>query len=159
MDGGINMYCKECGEKYGNEKAVICVKCGTSKGQGNSFCPECGVEVKNKDAEVCLSCGVRLKGAMNNITSQIKNAANKGSSSCTNNNKLVAGLLALFLGGLGIHRFYLGYKEIGFIQLGIFALAFFIFAPIIWGCWIWAIIDAVKIFSGKLNNASGMELV
>lgn len=27
------MYCKECGEKMTNEKSVICVKCGTSKGQ------------------------------------------------------------------------------------------------------------------------------
>jgi TM2 domain-containing membrane protein YozV/cold shock CspA family protein len=34
-------------------------------------------------------------------------------------NKLVAGLLALFLGSFGIHKFYLGYKTSGFIMLGV----------------------------------------
>lgn len=31
--------------------------------------------------------------------------------------KLVAGLLAIFLGGLGIHKFYLGYSKEGLIML------------------------------------------
>ena len=32
-------------------------------------------------------------------------------------NPIVAGLLALFLGGLGVHKFYLGYKNEGIILL------------------------------------------
>ena len=113
------MYCRQCGEELNNPKAVICVKCGTNRGQGDNYCPECGQEVKNREAEVCLNCGVRLKGAVNNFTNQIKSSVSKGSESSSNNNKIVAGLLAVFLGVLGIHRFYLGYKEVGFIQLGI----------------------------------------
>jgi len=35
-------------------------------------------------------------------------------------NKLVASLLALLLGGLGIHKFYLGYKRSGFVMLALF---------------------------------------
>jgi TM2 domain-containing membrane protein YozV len=31
--------------------------------------------------------------------------------------KLAAGLLGIFLGGLGVHRFYLGYTKIGIIQI------------------------------------------
>lgn len=154
------MYCRQCGEELNNPKAVICAKCGTNKGQGNNYCPDCGQEVKNKDAEVCLNCGVRLKGAVNNFTNQIKNSVNKGSgSSSNNNNKTVAGLLAIFLGALGIHRFYLGYKEVGFIQLGIFVVAFLIFAPVLIVSSAWAIYDAVQIFTGKLNNANGESLV
>jgi len=31
--------------------------------------------------------------------------------------KLIAGLLGIFLGGLGVHKFYLGYTKEGVIQL------------------------------------------
>ena len=31
--------------------------------------------------------------------------------------KIVAGLLGIFLGGFGVHRFYLGYTKIGVIQI------------------------------------------
>lgn len=151
------MYCRQCGEKLNNPKAVICVKCGTNKGQGNNYCPDCGQEVKNKDAEVCLNCGVRLKGGVNNLTNQIKNSvSNNGVSS--SNNKIIAGVLALVLGGLGIHRFYLGYKQIGFSQLGI-AIFSMLFIPLILVSWAWAIYDAIQIFTGKLNNANGEVLV
>ncbi len=46
------MYCRQCGQEITNERAVICVKCGVKKGQGENFCPDCGVEVKIKCAEV-----------------------------------------------------------------------------------------------------------
>ena len=32
---------------------------------------------------------------------------------------VAAGLLAIFLGGVGIHKFYLGYNSVGFIMLGV----------------------------------------
>ncbi len=32
---------------------------------------------------------------------------------------IAAGLLAIFLGGLGIHKFYLGYHSVGFIMLAV----------------------------------------
>lgn len=35
----------------------------------------------------------------------------------TNKNKVIAGLLAIFLGGLGIHKFYLGKVGWGIIYL------------------------------------------
>lgn len=43
-------------------------------------------------------------------------------------NKIVAGLLALFLGYLGLHKFYLGYKSEGLVLVAVFVFsAFFIF--------------------------------
>lgn len=149
------MYCRECGEKITNEKAEICVKCGTSKPKGENYCPDCGVEVKNKGAEVCLRCGIRLKGTTNIFANSINSIGN----STSNNNKMIAGLIALFLGGMGLHRFYLEYKEIGFIQLGIFAVGLLIFQPVLAVCSIWALVDVVLIFTGKLNNANGTQLV
>lgn len=43
-------------------------------------------------------------------------------------NKLVAALLAFFLGGLGIHKFYLGYNTAGIIMLCVFIFGFILFA-------------------------------
>ena len=41
--------------------------------------------------------------------------------------KTVAALLAIFLGGLGIHKFYLGYQNAGIIHLVIYFVGFFFF--------------------------------
>jgi TM2 domain-containing membrane protein YozV len=38
-------------------------------------------------------------------------------TNANSNKKLVAGLLAIFLGYLGIHKFYLGYNKAGIIML------------------------------------------
>lgn len=38
--------------------------------------------------------------------------------------KIVAGLLAIFLGGLGIHKFYLGYHGVGGMFLALWLVAF-----------------------------------
>jgi TM2 domain-containing membrane protein YozV len=66
--------------------------------------------------------------------------------------KLVAGLLQLFLGSLGVGRFYLGYTGIGFAQLAItiFTLGF--------AGWIWPLIDAILILTGKVADAQGRAL-
>jgi hypothetical protein len=56
----------------------------------------------------------------------------------------VAWLLALFLGGLGIHRFYLGYTWQGVVQLLTAG-----------GCGIWALIDFIRILTGSLQPKDG----
>ncbi len=59
-------------------------------------------------------------------------------------NQTVAWLLALFLGGLGIHRFYLGYTWQGVVQLLTAG-----------GCGIWALIDFIRILTGSLQPKNG----
>ncbi|MDE2434367.1 MAG: TM2 domain-containing protein [Burkholderiales bacterium] len=70
------------------------------KGVDEKFCTECGAVIKLK-AEICPKCGCR-QGA---VTSSDKK------------NKTVAAVLALFLGGLGIHKFYLGNTLPGILYL------------------------------------------
>ena len=41
-------------------------------------------------------------------------------------NKIVAGLLGIFLGGLGLHKFYLGCKQEGLIMLVVWFVGWFI---------------------------------
>ncbi|MBI1308210.1 MAG: NINE protein [Bacteroidetes bacterium] len=58
--------------------------------------------------------------------------------------QLVALLLCLFLGELGIHRFYLGYTGIGIIQL-----------LTLGGFGVWALIDLIMIITGDLKPKNG----
>lgn len=73
-------YCKNCGEPYMTDEAVMCIKCGVAKGQGNNYCHNCGKPLA-PDAAVCLNCGV----------------ANKQAPAPDAKSKLVAGLLGIFL--------------------------------------------------------------
>lgn len=62
------------------------------------FCANCGGEIDAK-AEICPKCGVRVTGVGGNRS------------------KIVAGMLAIFLGGIGIHKFYLGKGGQGILYL------------------------------------------
>ena len=61
---------------------------------------------------------------------------------------LVTLLLCIFLGGLGIHRFYTGHIGIGIIQL-----------LTLGGCGIWALIDLIMIITDKYKDAKGQPLL
>lgn len=61
-------------------------------------------------------------------------------------NKIVAGLLAIFLGTLGIHNFYLGFKGRAIAQLLISVLSFG-FLLIITA--IWALVEGILILCSK----------
>ena len=61
--------------------------------------------------------------------------------------KLTAILLCFFLGGLGIHRFYLGYTLIGVIQLLTFG-----------GLLIWVIVDLIRLIIGSLKDSEDNDL-
>lgn len=62
-------------------------------------------------------------------------------------NYIVTLLLAWFLGGLGIHRFYTGYILIGLVQLLTAG-----------GCGIWALVDIISIALNKYQDAEGKDL-
>jgi len=62
--------------------------------------------------------------------------------------KLAAGLLGLFFGTLGIHRFYLGYTTIGLVQL-LLTLLTCGTGAIITGPW--ALVESIMIFAGSIN--------
>lgn len=129
------MFCKNCGAPM-DANAAVCIKCGCSKGTGSSFCPNCG-QATAPGAAVCLNCGVALAGA----------APQTGDKS-----KLVAGLLGIFLGTLGIHNFYLGYTTKAVIQLVVSIVGGIVTCGIATvGIEIWALVEGIMILTGKIN--------
>lgn len=71
--------------------------------------------------------------------------------------KIVALLLAIFLGQLGIHNFYLGYTKKGVIQLCVSLLLSWTYvAPL--AIWIWALVEGINAYQGKLPDADGRPL-
>lgn len=68
----------------------------------------------------------------------------QGGEGAKGKSQLVATLLCFFLGGLGIHRFYLGYTWQGVVQL-----------LTLGGLGIWVLIDFVRILIGDLKPKGG----
>ncbi len=63
-----------------------------------------------------------------------------GQPAAMSNRKLSAGIFGILLGGLGVHRFYLGYTTIGIIQ---FILTLVTHG---WGA-LWGVIEGILILS------------
>ena len=92
--------------------------------------PVCG------QTAVCTQCGVALAQPI---------PAGEQKS------KMTAGLLGIFLGGLGIHNFYLGYTGKGIAQI---CLSLCFGAGAIWG-----LIEGIMILTGSINkDAKGIPL-
>ncbi len=130
------MFCKNCGAPL-NEGAVACLNCGFAKGNGERFCQNCGKEI-NPGAVICTACGAPVNPATPVGVEQ--------------KSKLIAVLLAFFLGALGIHDFYLGYNKYGVIKIVLTVCTGI-------GGSIWALIDFIRLLTGSLHtDANGIEL-
>ena len=76
------------------------------------FCKFCGAEIDD-DCVVCPACGKQVAP----LKTEGSTAENVFGKTIQGRNKLVAALLALFLGGLGIHHFYLGNNRAGILSI------------------------------------------
>src|ERR1700692_1401009 len=71
-----------------------------------------------------------------------------------------AGLLQLFLGSFGVGRFYIESTQIAVAQLcvGLFGIFFTVFCivglPVLLGSIVWAVVDAIMIFTGSVNDGA-----
>lgn len=77
-----------------------------TKGPDEKFCKDCGAIILTK-AEICPKCGCR----------QISTTGGMGPVSPTGKSRIAAALFAIFLGGIGIHKFYLGSVGLGILYL------------------------------------------
>jgi TM2 domain-containing membrane protein YozV/ribosomal protein S27AE len=69
--------------------------------ENEKFCTSCG-QVILKQAEMCPKCGVRQTVGMPKTSTK---------------SRTTAGILGILLGGLGVHKFYLGKTGLGILYL------------------------------------------
>ena len=126
------------------------------------FCNKCGSMVAD-NSTVCPVCGAPMGGAAPTPTPNPYGGTQPGYNpnavyATPQKSKIAAGLLAIFLGYLGIHNFYLGYTKNGVIQLVLSLVGVWLFGVGLIAACVWAIIDAVNIFTGKMPDANGVPL-
>lgn len=107
---------------------MICKNCSANIDDNVAFCPYCGAhndaqgyqqsqnEYYNQNEQ---QSGQYFYNGQQNYQYQQQNVNYNPQQMNTEptKDKLVAGLLAIFLGTLGIHKFYLGYTKSGVIML------------------------------------------
>lgn len=80
------------------------------KNSDEMFCHSCG-EVIKREAEICPKCGVRQK-IQQTVTQNLQQDISLGQK-----NKIIAAIFAILLGGIGIHKFYLGRVGAGIVYI------------------------------------------
>lgn len=114
---------------------MICKNCSANIDDNVAFCPYCGAhndaqgyqqsqnEYYNQNEQ---QSGQYFYNGQQNYQYQQQNTNYNPQQMNTEptKDKLVAGLLAIFLGTLGIHKFYLGYTKSGVIMLLVSLLTF-----------------------------------
>lgn len=132
------MFCKNCGNQL-DDAVASCPNCGTVRGVGNNFCPNCGAKVAT-GAAFCATCGMQFAQPAMQPNATVQKS------------KIAAGLLGLFLGGWGVHNFYLGFTTKAVIQLIL----------TIFTCGIaslWGFIEGIMILAGSIKvDANGVPL-
>lgn len=114
---------------------MICKNCSANIDDNVAYCPYCGVPNDAQGSQQSQNenynqneqqSGQYFYNGQQNYQYQQQNINYNPQQMNTEptKDKLVAGLLAIFLGTLGIHKFYLGYTKSGVIMLLVSLLTF-----------------------------------
>ena len=149
IDNSNCIYCRECGESLHGKD--VCMSCGVPAGVGSNYCNNCGNKT-SVNAVICVKC---------------KTTLSRRAVSTNSKSKIAGGLLGLFLGGIGIHDFYLGYTGKGIAHIVLFVsgiiiafiMPFLAYIPAFITS-IWGLVDGIRILVGAIDtDAYGDSIV
>ena len=132
--------------------ANFCTNCGNKLDLNDTVCSNCGKEVRSKTVKVEVQAEkVNDEVKEENVNQTSNNFSRPGK------NKVVAGLLGIFLGSFGVHNFYLGYtgKAVAQLLITVLSCCTLSFISSIWG-----FIEGILILAGNIDtDAYGNKLV
>jgi TM2 domain-containing membrane protein YozV len=130
-----------------------CPHCGASLSPESTHCRKCGSVVTPAPSQTAppvqqpVQIVIQVPGTP---AAPAPDAPPVGSPA---RSRIVAGLLGIFLGALGIHRFYLGYTGIGLAQLLLSVLFGWCTAGIsIFVAAIWGLIEGILILTRSMKQ-------
>ncbi len=131
--------------------ANFCTNCGNKLNLNDTVCSNCGKEIKDRVVREEVKAEKVEDKEFTDVKSEKQNVNLQAK------NKIVAGLLGIFLGGFGVHNFYLGYtgKAVAQLLITVLSCCMLSFVSSIWG-----FIEGILILSGNIDtDANGNKLV
>lgn len=125
----VRVICPNCNKEFFS--GSVCPRCGNAV---RAVCPQCGSPA---EGNFCSRCGARIPAAVPELDSD--------------KNKWAAFFLCLFLGALGIHRFYTGKIGTGILWLLLFAVTSKLWTVAV-------LVDLILIVMGKFKDKQGRYL-
>ena len=92
--------------------SVLCPQCGAPANEGATNCQYCGAAIAQAAPQAAPAAQAQPQVIVVNNSQPVDERASWPVKS-----KIVAALLAFFLGGLGVHKFYLGQAGMGIVYI------------------------------------------
>lgn len=112
------------------------------------YCNKCGAQIDD-EAVICPKCGCGTKNYHGqSAASRAGSSQSRRRDDVSRKSRLVALLLCIFLGGIGVHRFYIGKIGMGILYLftaGLFGIGW--------------LIDIIMIACGNMTDATGRYIL
>lgn len=146
------MYCRNCGKQLPNNSS-FCMYCG---------CPTAFTQQNTQNNANDAQSNETTQN--NTYTQNNQNTNYQPASNPNAKSKIAAGLLGIFLGGLGIHNFYLGFNSKAIIQLVLFVIGIatcwiLIGIPLLLVTCIWGFVEGIILLAGGAScDANGNPL-
>ena len=140
------MFCRNCGGHL-DEGDRFCKKCGAPSTAAGRCCPNCGLPLP-PGCTICPRCNSQVGDGQGMPFFPPQKS------------RLIAGLLAIFVGSLGIHNFYLGSNDRGLLQILLTTVGSIFTCGLSAGAVaIWALVEGIMLLTGNIAvDANGIPL-
>lgn len=119
------------------------------------YCKKCGAMLNDED-KFCNICGAQAVNEISNPLVNTTNTTQSNDNAVSDKSRAAAAVLCFFLGGLGIHDFYLGNSSKGITKIILFLTSFLVVPAIV--LIIWVLVDFINILVGSAVDSQNKKV-